>query len=192
MFPERLNMKLAIALALLSFASGCGSDGGSDSADAGPANAKRIFVTRTAYTGAMGGLSGADTFCDNAAAALSLGGSWTAWLSDDTVDAIDRISADGPWLDLDNKMVFANRAAVTTSPLIGIVIQENGEPVSPGVTVWTGTRAGGTSRGFNCNNWSGVSTTGTTGETGSTRNEWTEDLANHLCANDARLYCFEK
>ena len=52
---------------------GQGPDGGAG-ADAGlPANAKLVFVTRATYRGDMGGVAGADSKCNAAAAGGSLG-----------------------------------------------------------------------------------------------------------------------
>src|SRR5688572_16359693 len=56
-----------------------------------PPGAKRIFITQATFQGSLasgGGLTGGDAACSAAAQAASLGGSWTAWLSTSTVDAI--------------------------------------------------------------------------------------------------------
>lgn len=50
-----------------------------------------VFVSSTTYTGALGGLAGADIKCNNLATAAGLPGTWTAYLSTLTVNAIDRI-----------------------------------------------------------------------------------------------------
>src|SRR5262245_2730644 len=115
---------------------GSGGAGGADGAvdatadapvlvDAGPCfpSGKRIFVTSTPYTGdlktngaGMTGLHGADNLCGLAATAAGLGGTWTAWLSSSTVDAIDRINDVGPWYLVDRcTLVFNNKASIVTS-----------------------------------------------------------------------------
>ncbi len=155
-----------------------------------PPNAKRVFVTRTTYTGVLGGLNAADAHCQNAATAVSLGGDWKAWLSNFENPAIDRITGTGPWYNLEDELVFANRAALATSPLIGIDIQENGEQLVIGDRVWTGTRAGGAIHSDTCNGWFS-SGQGVFGLTAATDGRWTESDSMGCSSNQARLYCFE-
>lgn len=109
----------------------------------------------TTYKGDLGGLEGADALCQNAAAAASLEGSYVAWLSDFSNDAIDRITGDGPWYDLADQRVFANHAALSTSPLVAIDVDETGETLSIGGRVWTATSAGGTRDGSGGENYCG-------------------------------------
>src|SRR5262245_59646060 len=75
----------------------------------------RFFVTRTVYAGDLGGLSGADDKCRQAADAEGLGGTWRAWLSNtESPIAKDRISGDGPWCTVDGLIVFKNAANLHT------------------------------------------------------------------------------
>ena len=48
-------------------------------------------MTSSSWNGNLGGLSGADAKCQQAANATGLGGTWVAWLSDSTHNAKDRI-----------------------------------------------------------------------------------------------------
>ncbi len=115
---------------------------------------KRVFVTRTAYSGdlksagaAADGLAGADALCGIAAQSMSLGGTWRAWLSTTTVKAQDRIVGDGPWVDLHGDIVFNNKANFFTGPLRAIAFDERGDSTvieftsgdTQGVAVWSGT-----------------------------------------------------
>lgn len=124
-----------------------------DPKDAG-APPRRVFVTRTAYSGdlksagaAADGLAGADALCAIAAQSTSLGGTWRAWLSTTTVKAQDRIVGDGPWVDLKGNVVFNNKANFFTGPLRRIEYDERGDTTvvrfttgeTQGVTVWSGT-----------------------------------------------------
>ena len=52
---------------------------------------KRMFVTSTFHSGPIGGLAVADSICQTRADAVPLGGTWKAWLSTSTVNAVDRI-----------------------------------------------------------------------------------------------------
>src|SRR5262245_23472284 len=71
------------------------SDGASDGATARPNVA---FVTRGVYSGALGGLSGADGICQTAAISAGLPGTFVAWLSTSTVNARDRFAASHGWI----------------------------------------------------------------------------------------------
>ena len=159
-----------------------------------PPNAKRVFVTKTTYTGDVDGLVGANALCQNAATAATLGGTWAAWLSDFNTDAIDRITSTGPWYLLTGEMAFANKAALATSPAVGIDVQEDGTRLVIGERVWTGTRAGGTTDGSGasqlCGEWFSIGGTGTIGNTSLTDGGWT-DAETLACTTAARLYCFQ-
>ena len=91
--------------------------------------------------------------------------------------------------------VFANHAALSTSPTVGIDIQENGEKLLIGERVWTGTGAGGLRNGSGTSDycgewfWNGGGTP-TLGNTFATDGEWT-DSETATCGQNARLYCFE-
>ncbi len=140
-------------------------------------------------------LGRANALCQNAATAESLGGTWKAWLSDYDSDAIDRITGDGPWYDLAASKVFANHAALSTSPTVAIEIQENGEKLAIAARVWTGTAAGGVRRGSGdtayCGDWNwDAGGTATVGNTLATDGGWS-DSETVTCGQDARLYCFE-
>src|SRR5437016_3643883 len=82
---------------------------------------KRVFVTSTAYLG-----SAVTSACSDAAAAANLGGTWDAWLSTQSMDAIDKVTGSGPWKRLDGQVAFNNHAGLATQPLVAIDITENG------------------------------------------------------------------
>jgi hypothetical protein len=91
-------------------------------------------------------------------------------------------------------MAFANKAGLSTSPMVGIDVQENGEQLVIGERVWTGTQAGGTTKGSGssqlCGEWFSIAGTGTLGNTFATDGDWTESET-LACTTSARLYCFE-
>jgi hypothetical protein len=176
-------------------------DAGADSGDGGDGGVKRkrVFVTSGLFNGDLKtkagtttGLAGADKLCRDAATAASLGGTWVAWLSDSTTNAIDRIKDVGPWYRMDGVMVFANKAGLTGNPMVRLNINENGAANSV-LFPWSGTNANGTKAATNCTNW--TATAGTTGEcgfTGSTTNgDWASG-ATCPCFINYNLYCFEQ
>jgi hypothetical protein len=120
----------------------------------GICSAKRVFVTSTSYAGNFGGLIAGDAICNARAGAAHLGGSWTAWLSDTTTAAIDRI-VDQPYSKLDGFKVFAGKAQIAATSLPTWAIDRNEFNVDTvGVQAWTGTNNAGGSISSNCADWS--------------------------------------
>lgn len=173
-----------------------------------PAPAKRVFVTSTTSNGNMGGLSGADTICQNRAGAAGLDGTWKAWLSDSTTSAASRLShANIPYKTLDGKTIANNWADLTDGSLQNLVTrtQKNTNYYSG---VWTGTNADGsvtasTGQANHCSNWTSDSSTdyelfiGAAGNN-QTSYYWTRVDINLFpvsffgCNNSNALYCFEQ
>lgn len=184
---------------------GSADAGGSDATNSDASSSsgdKRVFVTRTTYTGDLGGLQGADQKCQTAADAFSIGGTWIAWLSDSSNHALDRIAGNGPWLNLSGETIFTNRAMLMTLPLANISVQENGEAASSS-QVWTGTQTGGQQSTSHCDDWSRSNllsgglygefeTTGDSNTNDGPTDTWTSSGFLSDCDNQMRLYCFEQ
>jgi hypothetical protein len=176
----------------------CQASGAFGACDCGVTASKRIFVTAALYPGNFGGLAGADAKCTTAAEAVTLGGTWKAWLSDSTTDAIDRIAEVGPWVLLGTTTIaFNNKANLATLPLAAVLINERGETLGEFAErrVWTGTQLGGASTysAFElCQNWTtGNPYDGQFGNADSKGNTWTHG-GNAGCTNTLRLYCIEQ
>lgn len=107
-----------------------------------PPGAKRVFITEQTFQGKLGGLSGADGLCIDAAGEAKLGGAWKAWLSSTSVNAIDRVSDVGPWYDLGGSVIFAGKASLATSPIAALWRDERGGSLASD-RIWTGTGFGG-------------------------------------------------
>jgi hypothetical protein len=150
-----------------------------------------VFVTGRRYPGDLRGLAGADRKCQRRAERAGLGGTWTAWLSDSTADAIDRIP-DGQYQLIDGTQVANDKADLTDGFLnAAINLNEFGETQSG--FVWTGTQDDGTGTGNNCNDWTDSSTEsgGDRGATDVRNSEWTLLNADPAqCSERYRLYCF--
>lgn len=186
--------------------SGCGPgvshvDAAADAVDldayAGP---KRVFVSSTAWSGAMGGISGADQKCQSLADAEELGGSWIAWMSSTSADAIDRLTDDGPWELVTGQLVFATKAAIVdplTGPAAGIGRDETGAFLEPTEEyAWTGTGATGVhapGATTNCMAWTATAgEAGIAGAIGSTEpDDWTS-VGQTPCGDFNHLICFEQ
>jgi hypothetical protein len=189
-------------------ASGSETDGGS-TADGGSADAReglrRVFVTAAVHSAdlrtegaATSGLVGADNLCAAAAMDADLGGTWTAWLSDSSTDAIDRIDDVGPWVEvvpegIEPEEVFADKANLETLPLRPISRDEEGNVTTNPVpsSVFTGTMTGGRNSGSStCEDWTSEKPYGMAGDLASSA-EWTA-LLDDYCGAAKRLYCFEQ
>ncbi len=132
-------------LAAVAAAAACGgTEGGAGAVDAGPPDAVAtdanldpfsFFVTSMqtmidqsgnpqGFGGDLGGLAGADTICQTAAAAVGFGHrTWRAFLSTanngSPVHAIDRIG-EGPWYDRNGRLISMTRAGLLAGgPLNG-------------------------------------------------------------------------
>lgn len=167
-----------------------------------PQPAKRAFITSTTYYGNLGGLSGADAKCQEKANAANLGGSWKAWLSDNSTSAASRLNHySGPYKRVDGITVANNWDDLTDGSLQDkINITELNKPSSWNL-VWTNTKIDGSifSTNFNqtCNNFTSLNyynKAAGTGFAGVTDNRWTNNANNppYGCDAPGSLYCFEQ
>jgi hypothetical protein len=136
---------------------------------ANPTQIKHVFVTTAVATGAFAvnnaGLSAldvADQACAAEAAAAHLTGSFRAWLSTSTTDAISRIESNGPWYSVMGlpgsqtvSRLFDDRAQLTKAMnCLGLYSNASGAVQSSGdIRVWTGTLANGQRSTFTCNDF---------------------------------------
>ena len=171
------------------------------SAAQGADNVVRVFVTGASFFGGFGGLAGADAQCQERAENEGLTGTWTAWLSDSTGNAVDRIP-DGQYQLLDGTVIAEDKADLTSGLLKApINLNERGEP--EGGFVWTGTSPDGTNTGTNCSDWTNAGSPGSgqctagdddcgdRGNTSFTTDDWTlYPTAPTACNNAFHLYCF--
>jgi hypothetical protein len=162
--------------------SSAGASGSGGSAGGGtvmPKAGMNFFVTSrgNGKGGNLGGLDGADAFCDELATAVSteLGAkTWRAYLSTAAVNARDRIGT-GPWRNQAGVIVANNvtelhdqedgQALDATWPVgdLSIALDETGEQVVNDVhDILTGTAVAGTvATGQTCDDWTSESMTGT-------------------------------
>jgi hypothetical protein len=147
---------------------------------------KRVFVTKGTYTG-----SAALGACQAAANAAALGGTWVGWLSTSSVNAIDKITAAGPWKLLTGETVFSNHAQLAVSVSVSLDVTEDGATLPDNVYVWTGTQGDGTVAPYTCADWtSSGSEVGTIGATADTSTDWT-NYSDSDCSTSKAVYCFE-
>jgi hypothetical protein len=168
-----------------------------------------VFVTSTEYDGDLGGLNGADAACQARADAATLGGTWTAWLSDSATNAENRISDDQYRL-IDGTTVVATSLADLTDGTLAHAISTDelgGSPapcVNPVECVWTATSDVGFSLcndpayccdDWTCNDFGGAPCAdfppfpATAGLQDATVG-WSDD-GPESCSQELHLYCFE-
>ena len=180
-----------------SFPGGSGSGSGS-----GSTGSLRVFATHGTYSGdltsylgdAINGLAAGDRICQLRADSAGLGGKWRAWLSSSQIDAIDRVSGDGPWKLVGTTLAFANRAQLQTEPSVAIDVDEHGESIRDAFDytyVWTGTHAGGVHGAATCGDWTSTMVDGVYGLSQPGSFEWT-DYSTGYCSEEKHLICLEQ
>jgi len=176
---------------------------GSDNVLPAPADSgKVVFVSSAggnanlgswAQAGGETGVLAGDNICQELASTsgLSNPGSFKAWLSDSTTDAVDRLLSDGPWVRVDGVLVAASKSALVNSMLeTSIAVTEETQYHWYGV--WTGTLQDGTKSASSCSDWTlGIGSAGEGGDTSySDNSSWTAIFATG-CSAGYHLYCFE-
>ncbi|MBK8262900.1 MAG: DUF4215 domain-containing protein [Nannocystis sp.] len=144
-------------------------------------------------------LSGADALCQDLAQAAGLPPHlYMAWLSTKNLGPASRFpshtaSARGPFLLIDHTPIALSWQDLTDGQLLHpIDLDEHGQTITKS-TVWTNTSPNGApaDKG-DCDAWnsSDGDPKGGVGSSSATDTTWTELDAN-LCANSARIYCFQ-
>jgi hypothetical protein len=164
------------------------------------ASSKRIFVTAATYSGSLGGIAGADAKCATSAAAANLPGTFKAWISDKSSNAVDRMADVGPWYLINSPIkAFNNRANLATVPLEAVNVNERGEDTAFDAEAWTGTASDGTKHpdvvaayGL-CDSWTQASYyNGVAGYANSTTSSWTAGHTSVDCHTLKHLYCVQQ
>ena len=172
----------------------------------GDALFKLVFVTSTLHTGDLKtagagatGLEGADNICNLRAQEGGLPGKYTAWLSDSTTDAKDRVTqAVIPYRRTDLAVVaddFADLTNCGNPECLQVPIHLDQFAVGPlNEIVWTGTGSDGIGRPpfLLCDDWtSGIDAhVGVIGVTSATDFRWT-DVSDVDCDEAFRFHCFQ-
>jgi hypothetical protein len=147
------------------------------------------FVTSTTHNGNLGGLAGADAICTGRAAAAGLPGTYVAWLSTSTVDAVSRLAGARGFVRPDGAPFADQPSEIGANQIFNTLhLDENGNDVGADV-VWTGTMSNGTASGNTCTDWSVATGNGRSGNSEGGPAAWT-DTANTNCSQPHRLYCF--
>jgi hypothetical protein len=160
-----------------------------------PSTERRIFVTSTVYTAALGGIAGADARCATQADAAGLDGNFKAWLSTISSSVVDRLSHEGgPFARVDETIVANDWADLLDGALLAPISLDATGQAQTG-DVWTGTLATGASYTVDdCAAFtSGDNADGHAycGSSTSATSTWTYNKP-AACSSTLRLYCIEQ
>ncbi|HYB99566.1 MAG TPA: DUF1554 domain-containing protein [Candidatus Limnocylindrales bacterium] len=152
----------------------------------------RTFITLGTTTGALGGLTGADGFCQAQASGGGLGGTYRAWLSTSAKTARERIAGIEYRLVDDTTVAVSSGADLFDGNITANITRNQFTGTNAGSNVWTGTNADGTAAAATCQDWTSASfgSSGTVGNNGNTAT-WTT-AGSSACNLGQRLYCFEQ
>lgn len=175
----------------------CGVQDSSEDRDGISDADHRVFVTAMAFNGNMGGTTGADSYCMQAAAGANLERDYRAIIGDDTNSAESRLNITGAIYMYTNS---ATRELIAASGIdfwnTGLDFLKNSINKTEVYTtvnsnVWTGTTSeGGTTATQNCNEWQSSlsSVVGFYGDSSSTGESWVEGNVDD-CDQFNHLYC---
>ena len=155
-----------------------------------------VFTTSTTQTPALGGLAGADAICAQRALAAGLAGTYRAWLSTSTVNAIDRLGSASGWVRPDGKPVLNNVADIAQDKLFYPPrLDEFGNDLGADPVVMTATGRDGRLTVFTdsttCGDFTSEVENGLlVGGWASANSELFNNVVGFSCGNEARIYCF--
>jgi hypothetical protein len=149
-----------------------------------------VFVTSTMHNGNFGTLANADAFCAARATAAGLPGTYVAWLSTSTVDAVTRLGNARGFVRTDGAPFADTLSDIVSNEIWNALhFDENGQDVGSDVA-WTGTRRDGTATAETCNDWTSTDGSGRVGFTQGGPAVWTEPPSSLDCTTSQRVYCF--
>lgn len=153
--------------------------------------ARIIFVTQNDFQGDLGGLQGADRICQDEAVDAGLPGTFTAWLSTGSQNAINRIgSRQGRIVFAEGTQMALDWQQLGSGALVdGISMTARGTP-SQLFYVWTGTGNSGFSTFQTCQDWTSLGVNGTAGRVRGTF-DWS-DTSTGTCSSQFGLYCLQR
>ena len=160
-----------------------------------------MFVTSQAFTGALGGVAGADAKCQAAAdGSISPrinGRTFLAWISTSGTSPAGRFTRGvKPYVRSDGLLVANDWTDLTDLSLNhGISVDEAGvDHTAEGLAAWTGTSSkNGDYSGQACADWTSFTfiDKGDRGNVGGNGSGWSSN-GGDVCGASHNLYCFEK
>jgi hypothetical protein len=158
---------------------------------------RRVFVSTESFTGNLGGTSGADHSCQSLANGAGLGGTWKAWVSDDSTSPSTRFTqATVGYRLLDGTLLAANWSVLVGGALLHTISLTEQRTSATNAAVWTGTLSTGVAIGSNVCSGFTSSANGAAaaviGNTGRTDIGWSNATSEQCDSNNLRIYCMEQ
>jgi hypothetical protein len=193
-------------LLILGLLSGCQVlfplDGNPTAGDGMPAEPPRyLFATSERFTGALGGLAGADAQCARLASTAGLAGEFRAWLSvGDSAPENRMTQSAGPYLLVGDTPIADDWDDLVDGMLKNAIqLDEKGEPIIDAFIcgdsvfpVWSNTMPSGLAGDASCGGWTDVTGTGSTGRANVRTAGWTIDTCVRDCTTLLAFYCIEQ
>jgi hypothetical protein len=132
-----------------------------------------VFVSSTKFAPTAMTLAAADMACANDAAVAGLPGTYRAWLSTSTVNAISRLGSASGWIAMDGLPFAATQADLVTGntvypPRLDLMRRDP-------YVYYTGTAANGTYSGFDCTDWTSTTTSASVGYSDGAGSDFTSE-----------------
>ena len=148
-----------------------------------------VFVTSSAVHADFGGLEQADEICRQHARDAGLQGTFVAWLSTSTTDALSRLQGARGWVRTDG-LPFADEAdEVIFDSFYPPALDEYGEHVGLDARPWSGTRFDGSRDEDTCEDWTSQAASAVQGTPQAGVTGWIVGIV-APCSEPAPLYCF--
>ena len=154
-----------------------------------------VFVSSTTSNGDLGGQAGADAECASLATAASLpSGTYKAWLSTSTANAISKLAGARGFVRPDGQSFADQVSDIAAGKILNpLSLDERGNDLGR-QNVWTGTADAGTvNNSASCADWT-IGTGISFGELGASTGgagAWSDDATETSCNASARIYCFD-
>jgi hypothetical protein len=166
---------------------------------------KIAFVTSAQYNGNLGGLTGADTICNQHATNACLPGTYMAWLSDSTATPNTRFTQSAiAYRKVDGTLLASNYGNLVSGNILAPLnlTELNGVPQLSAVGCpvqqmsFSATDPNGNLLATgNCNDWSATVAEASWGYNTVTNGNWTQGCSGtggNTCSSGATLYCFQQ
>ncbi|MBA3393033.1 MAG: hypothetical protein H0T89_10335 [Deltaproteobacteria bacterium] len=178
-------------------AAGCGRVGfeatrevpgdGADVGDGSIDRPNKIFISSTATSGNLGGIAGADAYCQARATAAGLPGTFVALLWTSTATPADRVAGSRGWVDLQGVVIGDTPDSLVDATINPLRHDELGTRVPPQTfALWGGQPTFSNS----CDDWTSTTTTVNGLHVVSAEASFDTDTYGN-CADASRLICAE-
>jgi hypothetical protein len=158
-----------------------------------------VFVSSMAHDANLGGLGGADAFCQSLAAASGIPGTFMAILSDSTASARERLALTGRIVRIDGEPIASSPGDLWDGTILAILNVTEMEGTVSDSNVWTGTDSDGVrdrALGY-CSDWGSLGDPrggAEAGQTDRTDTGWislygSATMSAHSCSETSRVYC---